>query len=1099
MDCLRICLSFVICLFLTSFPQRCMALNITMSPAGDQYLLVGSTLQLNCTIVQTHGVALSSNDSYKALDLSIRHRNRSISHAQFEYYEPELTLALTIHHVTLADDGMYTCHLRNNNEIKYLTLFNVAEPPGEPTNLTCVSYNLNNMTCSFSLTNIGSNPAVNWTIEYKTEGSQDWIPMPESHCSLHDFSCSWDSVGQEHTKWTFNRATTYYSMRVWQQWAETTFRSRVWVFNISAIVKPNHVESLRPQLVSDNYTAMLDWDYPASIDPINMGQMEFSITVTHTLGWDSRHMIYRPPAPEEYLFIPEWPTKFQYNVTNLMAYSNYSVSVRTRSNQTIDDIYWSEPATVTFQTPASAPLEAPSVVEGGHWVQDTGQGCDGQFTCVTVYWKIPPERTWAGLVTEFWVNIDKPKSPRVTLRSVGMSTSLRLEGIVDQAEGYSVSVQMANHVGMSPKSMDVIVYPWKQARTMRADWVSVQQARDNALLSWSPPHDLCQDITMVTYFWCHIVAGSEANSLPDCQTLDWRNVTVDGLCEHSVYEWLNNTGDPSGMRYAVSISTSNRTGGMVWDKYRYSNYNIVPVKPLYSVKTVQEDAQSLEVATTFPDLPAINEGGQPSFLGLIYRKVTSPDLACPEDVAPQRFPVDFTNHTIMINNLQAGAQYVVCLRAENEAGNSPYGEPISMQLNKADSTKLVVTIAVVVSCLIVLIAATIFGLCKCRERIKRFINSKRQISLTFLHTKGNDGNTNEDTDSGHCTQTGTPMLHVTLEKPEHSINAVHVSTSNGSCLSGYLKINGSSDLLYSDREPGFELVERSGGQSNHGFAVAIDENFHSADTIQDNKDTPGGCQPLDDVRAPVQSGKDNHTRSQGAGESAVNLDVVVDTGDSGSGKDNLAEELTASPALSGAATADKDSDMDSDTTSVVDSQSQYFGSEYNSCPYRNPENISLDSSAFSEICVSNSFRPEDFIDSPLISQTELELKDEMCDTFVNFGFKKEEMTQHISVVHDTHSGAIQGLSELSSIVREPPVVVGSGHSGLKSSGDSVTSYSIACTPEGGGRERKESDDSGHFSQQNANSPIPDFKIDLDPLIGKSTKIELNSNIGNTQF
>ncbi|KAH3695700.1 hypothetical protein DPMN_083158 [Dreissena polymorpha] len=56
----------------------------------------------------------------------------------------------------------------------------------------------------------------------------------------------------------------------------------------------------------------------------------------------------------------------------------------------------------------------------------------------------------------------------------------------------------------------------------------------------------------------------------------------------------------------------------------------VPVKPLYSVKTVQEDAQSLEVATTFPDLPAINEGGQPSFLGLIYRKVTSPDLACPE-------------------------------------------------------------------------------------------------------------------------------------------------------------------------------------------------------------------------------------------------------------------------------------------------------------------------------------------------------------------------------------------------------------------------------------------------------------------------------------
>lgn len=53
----------------------------------------------------------------------------------------------------------------------------------------------------------------------------------------------------------------------------------------------------------------------------------------------------------------------------------------------------------------------------------------------------------------------------------------------------------------------------------------------------------------------------------------------------------------------------------------------MPLKPLYQVKAVD---QSLEVAMNFQDLPALNQGGQPSFLGMIYKEVTSPDVACPE-------------------------------------------------------------------------------------------------------------------------------------------------------------------------------------------------------------------------------------------------------------------------------------------------------------------------------------------------------------------------------------------------------------------------------------------------------------------------------------
>jgi len=102
--------------------------EFVMTPPNDQYLLVGSDLELNCTY-QPAGTPSHSSpepitpstlgpkyDTFNIHNMSMKMNSQVITAGEFVRYVNEATLGLVILNATAAHSGMYTCYY--NGEFK---------------------------------------------------------------------------------------------------------------------------------------------------------------------------------------------------------------------------------------------------------------------------------------------------------------------------------------------------------------------------------------------------------------------------------------------------------------------------------------------------------------------------------------------------------------------------------------------------------------------------------------------------------------------------------------------------------------------------------------------------------------------------------------------------------------------------------------------------------------------------------------------------------------------------------------------------------------------------------------------------------------------
>ncbi|KAH3850763.1 hypothetical protein DPMN_093236 [Dreissena polymorpha] len=598
----------------------------------------------------------------------------------------------------------------------------------QPENLTCISYNFRNLTCSFSLDRKGvADRKVNWTMEYQTKPFRDWTALPPWKCNLAAFTCAWDSV-MERSNWTFNRATSHYLIRIKVETQNTSFWSRHWNVSTSAIVKPGRVRSLNATL--ENASLLLNWKVPIYLSRTDFDPLDFRIRLQDRHVWDNRTIYVRAVNNSS-----NPNNDFRYNVSMLLGNANYTVTVQVKPSQAPSDLYWSDPETETFNTNATAPTEAPTMADGGFVVNEVGQSCEKDFVNVTFYWKNPHVKYLRGKNDSYKINIEN-------LKTITTSTSMTpfLTTCLNRLGDYFVNVRLVNDVGgESPRSSNVTWGPWKKVSRARVEVVIVQEASDGVILEWSPPSDLCNAISNVTYYWCKSHRESDDIRLANCETLNWKtNDTIDGLCNGSVHHWLNNTGDPSGMRnavsgmrYAVSIATSNGTGGMVWDKYRYGNYNALPAQLNYQVSISTDAKTSMTVKISNHEFPQVNQGGKPSAFQVIYSEVTTPGSACPLEKTPANYTANYLKSEITIAQLKSGATYVVCVRGVNHVGSGLYGQPFVLQLPEESISSLLVGIvgAFIVGMFVLLMSCL---LRKALPEIKNYVKRKTDITTSHL-------------------------------------------------------------------------------------------------------------------------------------------------------------------------------------------------------------------------------------------------------------------------------------------------------------------------------------------------------------------------------
>ena len=63
--------------------------------------------------------------------------------------------------------------------------------------------------------------------------------------------------------------------------------------------------------------------------------------------------VYTPPHPVSYAALYDRNFKGNFTFTDIVPHANYTASVQMRSVSSTSDLYWSDPANVTFTSPDS--------------------------------------------------------------------------------------------------------------------------------------------------------------------------------------------------------------------------------------------------------------------------------------------------------------------------------------------------------------------------------------------------------------------------------------------------------------------------------------------------------------------------------------------------------------------------------------------------------------------------------------------------------------------------------------------------------------------------------------------------------------------------
>ncbi|XP_052791844.1 uncharacterized protein LOC128225990 isoform X2 [Mya arenaria] len=631
-----------------------------------------------------------------------------------------------------------------------------------------------------------------------------------------------------------------------------------------AIVKPSPVQELRYVFTDNNTTLVLSWKFPMSLTLGLIKAVEYSICLTPQEFHDDKCQIYRPDFPEDIVEQYLVNTPDDYTFIDIIPHYYYNASVRMRSVSATSDLYWSDPVWLAFMSPDSEPALAP-IVTGASY-QRYNFSSSAQTYSLIIYWKNPPNETWGGNITGYKVVVmaisdslvtSHPRQlGRMVQEEVNIVYTETFEGLRSHAElnthlnttqAYRVHVIMTNTMGDSPVSDSVNVSSMVEGHGPVASWVSVQLGGDSTVVSWSTGQENCHDLANVTYYWCEVSEPISDYTLIKCLNLDWYTVSANGECNGSMV--LNSTGDQSGVRYAVSLTTSSeRNGGIVWDLYRFSSFDKEPGPPIYKLSRENE---TVTVEMTILLVPIINQGGQPLKYQIVYAPVKSQDdNRCPTGGESLTVPANLSSNEYRITGVQSGVQYSVCARGVNNAGNGAYGDSdvtqkIFQNVAELGSSEVPLIVGLVVPGVIIAAIVFIVLWVKMRPRCKTYYLAKTEIAdIEAFIVDGEEltKKTIEDKDSG----TGTGSDHSSMDEAKNGLelSSLDPTPSQDTKMSAYYKVLPGSDGFQICSDSSLESFTDSGrGQTNSLPATGCPEPRSSGTaTGNDDRDmaTRGG-------------------------------------------------------------------------------------------------------------------------------------------------------------------------------------------------------------------------------------------------------------------
>ncbi|CAH2296316.1 interleukin-6 receptor subunit beta isoform X1 [Pelobates cultripes] len=394
-------------------------------------------------------------------------RNKTVPENQYTIINATVS-SVTIIPTSTSDDQL-TCNALVHEDIKttlHGIFLKLAYPPDKPDNLTCISYNAENLTCSWDPgkpTLLPTNYTLKRKWRYSTE-IKDCIPKDVNN------SCTVD----------WPNFQLYVDTLFWVEAANDleTVTSDILEWDIANIVKPNPPEI--KQLVTTvglPKAIKIEWKNPMEDNP-NM-QMKYIIR-------------YRTNSSQEWEEVPQSDTashRSSFTLQDLLPYTVYVVTMRCmqRSGQG----FWSEWSKGKYTTtPEDKPNKRLSL-----W-RKLGDPNEFGNRSVTLIWKVLEPQNANGKILNYTVTILKRPSEPFIIDIVNVT---HYEAAISK-DFFVATVIANNSMGASPPShlaipsaknskaqtaeIKIEVKPDPSNKTLLVEWKSQIKAVDGYVIEW---------------------------------------------------------------------------------------------------------------------------------------------------------------------------------------------------------------------------------------------------------------------------------------------------------------------------------------------------------------------------------------------------------------------------------------------------------------------------------------------------------------------------------------------------------------------------------------------------------------------------------------
>jgi len=608
-------------------------------PDKDIYLTEGSSLTLNCTILDYNQTPLNSTSLY-----FIRQSSPRVFPS--EYYSTASSETMIFHYpnVTVeASTGTYRCYMNDSDilgadgqlgtDMGAASVY-VGLPPEPIVNITVVSDNFDNMTVSWPPSDdimmkyyltwfignyVESGPCSSWQSDFSYDAKCQFCGFQSTGV------CAYDSMDHD-----FHRFSTYnVTVRAVNTYGSSV--SSVTFVADSAIVKPSPVLALKALAVSSS-SLSVTWDAPMPGSLVNL---------TYQLRYVSQ---WSTNSSE----IVEMDKVTATNLTGLTPYTRYTITVRCRPVGGVG--YWSDVNEVDGTTFEDLPSVAPLVPSGSFRYSS----CTGSESCILVvlFWQPISEEERNGIITHYILTSDSDALSKKLSNTVNVSAGAYSASIKLPFETVSViGLQAFTSVGGSPISYTHFPANFDKLNAMPDDFFAeTTEHQDGVYFSWT--ESSTPDSVNYTLLYC---LGRR----------DYRD-TCDG--EPNFVTFSGNTtsftltlSNPESFVFSMSLNSLAGSNGQSSSWLCVYSYNGLPNLP-QMIPVTQQKERSLVLEWEEPKCKDPTNG-RVLFYNLTWMEATS------DNVSQESLPANTTSY--VIQNLLPYTSYTVTLIGLSQAGPGP--------------------------------------------------------------------------------------------------------------------------------------------------------------------------------------------------------------------------------------------------------------------------------------------------------------------------------------------------------------------------------------------------------------------------------------------